>query len=148
MQFRATGHAGLGDCEMGACIVKTYTIIRSTSGQVGCTVDPGNGCNRYLLKHCVVHSPTGFETGYGGSGPADLAVSILADFLGATPQRIDHVWRNALGYLKNKDAGHKALRLHQLFKSHFIVPRAIQPGQSYEISGAEIASWITEQSLA
>lgn len=29
------------------------------------------------LPHVVCHSPTGFEWGYGGSGPADLALSIL-----------------------------------------------------------------------
>ncbi len=34
------------------------------------------------LHHVVRHSPTGFEWGYGGSGPADLALSILADYLG------------------------------------------------------------------
>lgn len=33
-----------------------------------------------ILKHVVRHSPTGFEWGYGGSGPADLALSILSDF--------------------------------------------------------------------
>lgn len=27
------------------------------------------------------HSPTGFEWGYGGSGPAQLALAILADYL-------------------------------------------------------------------
>ena len=28
------------------------------------------------------HSPDGFEWGYGGSGPAQLALAILADYLG------------------------------------------------------------------
>jgi len=28
------------------------------------------------------HSPTGFEWGYGGSGPAQLALAILAEHLG------------------------------------------------------------------
>ena len=27
------------------------------------------------------HSPTGFEWGYGGSGPAQLALALLADHL-------------------------------------------------------------------
>jgi len=31
------------------------------------------------LRHHVLHSPTGFEWGYGGSGPAHLALAILAD---------------------------------------------------------------------
>jgi len=31
------------------------------------------------LKHIVRHSPTGFNWGYAGSGPADTALSILTD---------------------------------------------------------------------
>ncbi len=38
------------------------------------------------LQHRVLHSPTGFNWGYGGSGPADLARSILWDLLGAEPE--------------------------------------------------------------
>jgi len=41
------------------------------------------------------HSPTGFEWGYGGSGPAQLALGLLADHLGDD---------------------HKAVRLHGEFK--------------------------------
>ena len=39
-----------------------------------CPLDP-----RLDLRN---HSPTGFEWGYGGSGPAQLALAILADCLG------------------------------------------------------------------
>jgi hypothetical protein len=39
----------------------------------------------YRLKHEVRHSPDGFSWGYSGSGPADLARSILADHLGFVP---------------------------------------------------------------
>jgi hypothetical protein len=35
------------------------------------------------------HSPTGFEWGYGGSGPAQLALAILADHLGNDQQAFD-----------------------------------------------------------
>ncbi|MGC9084405.1 MAG: DUF6166 domain-containing protein, partial [Anaerolineae bacterium] len=38
------------------------------------------------LQHIVRYSPTGFEWGYGGSGPADLALSILRDYLGDHPE--------------------------------------------------------------
>ena len=41
------------------------------------------------------HSPTGFEWGYGGSGPAQLSLALLADALGDDE---------------------KAVRLHQPFK--------------------------------
>lgn len=34
------------------------------------------------LRHVRRHSPGGFEWGYGGSGPADLARSLLIDVLG------------------------------------------------------------------
>lgn len=34
------------------------------------------------LRHIVRHSPTGMSWGYGGSGPADLARSLLIDALG------------------------------------------------------------------
>lgn len=37
------------------------------------------------LHHYVNHSPTGFSWGYSGSGPTDLAASLLADRLGYPP---------------------------------------------------------------
>lgn len=37
------------------------------------------------LRHDVRHSPTGFEWGYHGSGPADLARSLCAAVLGEVP---------------------------------------------------------------
>jgi hypothetical protein len=33
------------------------------------------------LRHLVRHSADGFELGYAGSGPSDLARSIIGDFL-------------------------------------------------------------------
>ena len=42
---------------------------------------------RYDLRH---HSPTGFEWGYGGSGPAQLALALLADALGDDEQARRH----------------------------------------------------------
>jgi hypothetical protein len=47
------------------------------------------------------HSPTGFEWGYGGSGPAQLALALLAHAL---------------------DDDELALRLHQRFKWKAIAP--------------------------
>jgi hypothetical protein len=35
------------------------------------------------------HSPDGFEWGYGGSGPAQLALAILADHLGNDEQALN-----------------------------------------------------------
>ena len=41
--------------------------------------------NGKRLRHRVYHSPTGFCWGYFGSGPADLARSILWDYFRAEP---------------------------------------------------------------
>jgi len=34
------------------------------------------------LRHIEIHSPDGFNWGYGGSGPADLAYAVLYDLYG------------------------------------------------------------------
>jgi len=63
--------------------MKHYIGIRRDDGCL--VVVLGNGGLRPLTHH-VHHSPTGFEWGYAGSGPADLAMSILAD---AAPELFD-----------------------------------------------------------
>lgn len=39
------------------------------------------------------HSPTGFEWGYGGSGPAQLALALLADHCGNDEQALNFYQR-------------------------------------------------------
>ena len=52
-----------------------------TKKQIGnCNVYVGGVGGSIPLKHIVRHSPDGFQWGYGGSGPADLALSILTDY--------------------------------------------------------------------
>ncbi|MEZ3172344.1 DUF6166 domain-containing protein [Halorubrum sp. RMP-47] len=36
------------------------------------------------------HSPSGFEWGYGGSGPAQLALAVLLDYTGDEAFALDH----------------------------------------------------------
>ena len=60
------------------------------------------------------HSPSGFEWGYGGSGPAQLALALLADHLGNDQE---------------------AVRLHQDFK-HTVV--AGLSHQSWTLTSLEI----------
>lgn len=52
------------------------------------------------------HSPDGFEWGYGGSGPSQLALAILHDYF--------------LNVLDLPDPGNRALLNYQNFKEHFI----------------------------
>jgi hypothetical protein len=123
--------------------MKTYEVTRTGSGQIGVLVKD-DGREALLLKHCVVHSPTGFETGYAGSAPADLALSILADHLDVIPERIGKIWNGgAWSWNESSDPlAAKALRLHQEFKAHFIAPRRLERGHSYEIQAAHIAAWV------
>ena len=61
--------------------MKTYIGTRTDQG---CAVTV-NG--KPLKPRCDLwnHSPTGFEWGYGGSGPAQLALAILADHFANEP---------------------------------------------------------------
>ena len=70
--------------------------------------------------------PTGFEYGYGGSGPADLARSILVDFL------------------ELRHAPDELPVCHQQFKRAFIEP-ADDRVNRLEISGPAIGAWVRAQ---
>jgi hypothetical protein len=122
--------------------MKTYEVTRGTSGQIGVLVKTNNGRNATLLKHCALHSPTGMETGYSGSGPSDLAASILANYFGVNQEHLISVWQKSWG--GKEGLAQKVLTLHHAFKEQFISPRKLDPGQSYTISTDEISSWIAE----
>lgn len=63
------------------------------------------------------HSPDGFQWGYGGSGPAQLALALLLDVTG-DPEL--------------------SVRLHQAFKQDFVVGWK----EKWEITSDEIKSWV------
>ena len=75
---------------------KVYAGCRGPDGCVVWVIG-GNSQRKPLNPRRTLrnHSPTGFEWGYGGSGPAQLALAILAEHLGDD---------------------HAALRLYQAFK--------------------------------
>ncbi len=90
------------------------------------------------LPQIVYHSPDGFNWGYTGSGPADLALSILAHAIGErqTPEQ---------AAVFDPDGCPRAMRLHQEFKREFIAPLATEPGTSWEIGGEKVLAWINAQ---
>lgn len=59
------------------------------------------------------HSPTGFEWGYGGSGPAQLALALLADHFDVPSGN------------RGNDLAERAIALHQQFK--FAVVSGLDP---------------------
>ena len=67
------------------------------------------------------HSPTGFEWGYAGSGPAQLALAILAH------------------HLRNDD---RALRLYQRFKVEVVQNL---PRQGWALADTDIMAWVETQ---
>jgi len=69
------------------------------------------------------HSPTGFQWGYGGSGPAQLALALLADATG--DDRL-------------------AVHLHQPFKRHFVCSF----GNSWTMTDEGIRAWAATQEAA
>jgi hypothetical protein len=77
-----------------------------------------DGLAQTNVQHKVVrHSPTGFEWGYGGSGPADLALNILIMFASKP----------------------LAEKLYQAFKWDMI---ADIPREGTEIDEEEVKAWI------
>lgn len=68
------------------------------------------------------HSPDGFNWGYGGSGPAQLALAILLDVCGAE----------------------RAQALYQAFKGDVV---ARMPRQRWEVTSVEVEYWLGNASL-
>lgn len=92
------------------------------------------------VPHIVAHhSPQGYEWGYAGSGPSDLALNIVElvlrkiNYQGATTNK---VWDKSTIFVKS-------LELHQEFKFHFITPMAREGGVlPYET----VETWVRVQS--
>lgn len=72
----------LGPCPF---VDRAYRGARTSQGARVFVEDRAAGVTR-KLKHLIYHSPTGLEWGYAGSGPSDLARSLLADFVGFDPR--------------------------------------------------------------
>nr|PZM89394.1 MAG: hypothetical protein DIU77_19195 [Thermocrispum agreste] len=96
------------------------------------------------LGHVVRHSPTGFEWGYDGSGPADLALSILTDYLSRAGRdvRVKDMPEAVVG---RKGRELLAERLHQGFKRDVV---ACLPREGWRLTGEEVAAWLVRHGVA
>src|SRR5713226_1143049 len=127
--------------------MRIYKITRSVSGIVRCMVRHINGGNPtlpppYRLPHANLHSPTGFECGYGGSGPADLAASILADFFNVNARTVAAAYRGRPSRKPRPTDAEKVVHLHQDFKAGIISQIKLGNGQEHQLTGDEIAEWL------
>lgn len=89
------------------------------------------------------HSPTGFEVGYGGSGPADLALNVLHLLIPPSPSAADaddemHGTTDVGGVRMSN----LAFTLHQEFKQRFIATMDADGGV---VPLAQIHAWIAER---
>lgn len=82
-------------------------------------VDESGVAHYSQLRHYVRHSPEGFNWGYAGSGPADLARCILADYL---------------------DNPRVTAALYQVFKAHVIA--RLPQDRGWVITSDEIARFL------
>jgi hypothetical protein len=114
---------------------KIYHGVRVSVGEVNISVrtlaQDQSVLNEKSLHHVVYHSPTGMEWGYGGSGPHDLALSILADHFkdehGAVTEQ--HIQRG----------GHPAVDLHNQFTFAFV--SRFSEGE-WVLSSEQIDIWV------
>lgn len=103
--------------------------VRLADGRLSCNV-----------PHVVVHhSPTGFECGYGGSGPAELALNVLHELLPPRRQCTDDPTGYSFGGVV---VGDDAARLYQDFKRAFIEPMPREGGRA---PIEDIQQWIAQR---
>jgi hypothetical protein len=81
----------------------------------------------------VDHSPSGFEWGYGGSGPADLALNLMALFYPLKPGD------EGVRLYRGARCSWEAWQLHQQFKWRFI---ASAPRAGGRLPLREIRAWL------
>jgi hypothetical protein len=86
---------------------------------------------RWTVRH---HSPSGFEIGYPGSGPADLALNAMAALF---PKRKEEGVRCFDG-----SVSHEAWHLHQRFKFDFLDSVDHNSGR---IEWETIAAWLAKE---
>jgi len=113
--------------------VRRRALAEPAPGTLEVFVEDENG-RRRRLRHVVHHSPTGMEASYAGSGPSDLALSMLVDLLHERPVRSG-------GRVKGERYV-RAWGLHQEFKRDFIQGL---PVEGWRLATRDIAAWIARK---
>ena len=108
--------------------MKIYQGQRPADDDIGdCRVVVIEGGSVRPLHHTKYHSDA-FEWSYAGSGPADTALSILADFFGERPTRRQLARGQS-----------RSWQLHQHFKRDFI---ALAPHDGFTVTSEQIEAWL------
>lgn len=119
-----------------------YLVARAADKRVLCFVRRDSAVSH--VPHVGVHSPDGFETGYSGSGPSDLALSILCEFLEVDPQGL--VGIKALDLSRDARIAWDA---HGSFRDRFIAPHKLELVHSeYVIPMGVVRSFVERHGAA
>jgi hypothetical protein len=102
---------------------------------VACWRAPDGTARSSIPQRHVHYAPKGFDWGFGGSGPADLALNVLTLFLPLTPDATGVALRDGSAISE------AAWALHQEFKYDLI---ATLPRAGGDISAESIRAWITK----
>jgi hypothetical protein len=97
------------------------------------------------VPHLVVnHSPSGFEFGYAGSGPADLALNICmwayTQLEGVTGSALKTTDPDTVTVWGGQQVHRAVWDMYQDFKSQFIAP---VPHEGGEIDTEKILKWVS-----
>ncbi len=121
---------------------KTYTGTRSSNGVVVEVVMNHKGkVHKRKLKHVAYHSPAGLEWGYHGSGPADLALSVLVNYFNEHSPKEGWMVRKRFDHWAEHS---QAWKHHQSFKRYFV---AYFDYQRWELTDTQIEKWLDERRL-
>jgi hypothetical protein len=101
---------------------------------VSCWRGPDGTARSSIPQRHVHYAPKGFDWGFGGSGPADLALNVLALFLPLAPGATGVALRDG------SSVSEAAWVLHQAFKYDLI---ATLPRAGGHITAQTIRAWIT-----
>jgi hypothetical protein len=101
---------------------------------VTCRRAPDGTAISSIPQRHVHYAPTGFDWGFGGSGPADLALNVLALFLPLAPDATGVTLRDG------SSVSEAAWALHQQFKYDLI---ATLPRSGGHLTAETIRAWIT-----
>jgi hypothetical protein len=100
---------------------------------VTCWRAPDGTARSSIPQRHVHYAPEGFDWGFGGSGPADLALNVLALFLPLAPEATSVALRDG------SSVSEAAWALHQEFKYDLI---ATLPRAGGDISAKTIRAWL------
>ena len=106
--------------------VRIREIVRTAPNVILVNYSENGVAKSERIKHICAHSPDGFEWGYGGSGPADTALSILHDYFRRT----------------NRD-----LSIIDSIYYHFKNDIIARQNDELRIYGTEIEEWLKERNI-